>query len=325
MLSLRRIRIRSTAPGVLHATATCLTGAALLGHAALCGATVLAAVSWGASATNSDPATLARWTVVVWLAGLLALILPSVQDLIYRHKLGLRAPTPGEARAFAAPLAAACRRVGRRDGLYVLRICDRRGSAWAAGQRIIAVSPDMADRPAAQLEGLFLHEIGHHHHQHGFIALAVAYLSLPIIVCGRAARVAVDCLRVARPATGWLPVLIALPVTLIAIVAALLCWLVAVTAEAAGWSIAVAHAYYSRRCEFVADRFAATHGCADALIEAVGLRHQPTRRQTPLDRLHASHPPNRRRLTALQRHHRRRGTAAPGGPPPAEGPPPPAG
>ncbi len=264
---------------------------------ALVVATAGAALNFALAAVDIiSPAALsaedaARLSVGVWLLLTLAAFIPSAQDAVFRLRTGIRAPTAAENAAFEPAWAALCTRVGVDARTYLLRVSDKPGIAWACGQRVVVVSAQTLDFRPALLDAILAHELGHHRSAHALQMLLNVYFAYPMRTLISGLRVLLRSLRPTRY------------IVLIGLLFApirLAIWLLVTALGAALAIVDLLSLAYARRCEFVADRYAATHADPTVLADYLESLTSSSGR-TIFDYIATTHPSGPRRARAIRR------------------------
>lgn len=223
---------------------------------------------------------------LAWLSVAPALLTRPGERLAVRLGLRFRPPTVAEQARLRPVLDQALRRCGESVDavdLYVTR--DVALNAYLAGHRSLALTRGLVDEvlagrlPDALLHAVLLHELGHRACRHRRYALATGWLAAPGRPLIWLARLAVAvALRGRSP--GRLRLVLALGVGLVAL------WRSVATGDGATFAVLAAvafsllvaptlRAWVSRQDELAADSFAAHHGAALQLAEAL-MRMTPT-------------------------------------------------
>jgi Zn-dependent protease with chaperone function len=246
------------------------------------------------------------WAVVAVHLGLgVALFFRGAQQFFLTRVLGARLPTTEE-RRHLEPLWQGVllhTRMGRRR--FVLAVSDSEDlNAFASGGNLVVITTGAISMlPAAELQGVMAHEIGHHL---GLESVAVTlgyWLALPVLALARigfflqnVARAATESFASSQPFTA-IGKCIAAPLTAIAWVfqSAIIAW----------QSIAGAA---SRKAEYRADERAVQLGFGPELAAAMRrsvVDEMPAGARTWAERLFGSHPPLRTRIAKVEAMSRR--------------------
>ncbi|NXY95451.1 M48 family metalloprotease, partial [Streptomyces sp. BR123] len=125
---------------------------------------------------------------VVWLLSGPLIFNRKVESAIAQRLLGMRRPTPEEARRLDLVWEQVTRRAGVNRETYELWIQERTElNATAAAGHIVAVTRHAMERlPNSRLGSVLAHELGHHVGGHTWAAMLADWYALPARVAGRA-------------------------------------------------------------------------------------------------------------------------------------------
>jgi Zn-dependent protease with chaperone function len=246
------------------------------------------------------------WAVVVGHLGIgLALLFRSAQQFFLTRILGARLPTPAE-RRHLEPLWQGVllhTRMGRRR--FVLAVSDSDElNAFASGGNLVVITTGAINLlPAAELQGVMAHEIGHHL---GLESVAVTlgyWLALPVVVLARVGFFLQNVARAATESFAHSSIFTAIGKAIAAVLMAV-AW-VFQSAIIAWQSISGAA---SRKAEYRADERAVQLGFGPELAAAMrrsAVDEMPAGARTWAERLFGSHPPLRTRIAKVEAMSRR--------------------
>jgi Zn-dependent protease with chaperone function len=235
----------------------------------------------------------------------LALLVPAAQQFFLTRLLGARLPSPEE-RRHLEPLWQGVllhTRMGRRRFVLAVADSDELNAFASGGNLVVVTTGAMHSLPAAELQGVMAHEIGHHIGMESVAVTLGYWLALPVVAL---ARIGFFLQNVARAATtefgqsplsrsvfrgvGW--------------VLTALAWVF--QAGIVAWQSIAGVA--SRRAEFRADSRAVEFGFGPELAAAMrrtAFDEMPVNARTWGERLFGSHPPLRTRIAKVEAMSRR--------------------
>ncbi len=230
----------------------------------------------------------------VVVAGALVMSLRPVEAWAARVLFGMRAPTDAERAAVAPGLDRVAETAGMDPERLLLRIEDSGApNAYAAAGHIVCVTTAALRLPAAELEAVLAHELGHHTELHPQITAMAWWLNLPAVplkallrwLRGIIAAIAARLRGLGRP---------------VALILNALLWLVALQLLWLVWVADLLAAAMARQTEYAADARAVHWGYGPELLAAfgtLGAGEAPTGR---IERLADNHPPLERRVARIQ-------------------------
>ncbi|MFE2273044.1 M48 family metalloprotease [Streptomyces lavendulae] len=207
---------------------------------------------------------------VAWLLSGPLVFHRKVESAIARRLLGMRRPTPEEARRLDLVWEQVTRRAGVDRQTYELWIQERAElNATAAAGHVVAVTRHAMERlPNSRLAAVLAHELGHHVGGHTWAAMLADWYALPARVAGRALLVLLLTLFRAKHWTGvacggCLSLLMVQFLFLFAFVEGM--WWLVLAVAVAPLLIVRLH----RRAEFRADAYAVGLGFGEALEDVL--------------------------------------------------------
>jgi Zn-dependent protease with chaperone function len=246
------------------------------------------------------------WAVVAaHVLGGFALFFRGAQQFFLTRVLGARLPTPDE-RRHLEPLWQGVllhTRMGRRR--FVLAVADSDDlNAFASGGNLVVITTGaIKSLPAAELQGVMAHEIGHHL---GLESVAVTlgyWMALPVLAFARVGFFLQNVARAATQSFAESPLFTTIGKAIAAVLTAI-AW-VFQSSIIAWQSIAGAT---SRKAEYRADERAVQLGFGPELAAAMRRSvadEMPSGARTWAERLFGSHPPLRTRIARVEAMSRR--------------------